>query len=344
MFINSPDAVKGNRVEKCDMSKAAFQAEENGCIDMTGSEDEILAGMRELITMLPLNNESDVYTEECEDDLNRACDALVNCKGDTAIALSQISDNGLFYEIKEKYVPYVVEPSVGVDRMFLALLNDSYDEEVINVALIGKPNVGKSSLISVVSQAKPIVGDYHFTTIIPVLGVVSMGPEKSFVMADIPGIIEGASEGLGLGHDFLRHIERTRIIIHVVDVSGSEGRNPIEDFEKIKPYMKDFRRNDFKTDIHMSGRPQGWRFTRENVPIIEEILGIEDTLEKHEAKIKENMADPLKKSNMQDKAFDGLRLGFTKAGTRPKMDLSRLAIHSAKIYDPDDDWKNNSED
>ena len=96
---------------------------------------------------------------------------------------------------------------------------------------------------------------------------------------------------------------------------GLNQKIPDEDFEKIKPYMKDFRRNDFKTDIHMSGRPQGWRFTRENVPIIEEILGIEDTLEKHEAKIKENMADPLKKSNMQDKAFDGLRLGFTKAGT-----------------------------
>ncbi|MDO5827486.1 MAG: hypothetical protein Q4Q19_04425 [Methanobrevibacter sp.] len=125
---------------------------------------------------------------------------------------------------------------------------------------------------------------------------------------------------------------------------GLNQKIPDEDFEKIKPYMKDFRRNDFKTDIHMSGRPQGWRFTRENVPIIEEILGIEDTLEKHEAKIKENMADPIKKSNMQDKAFDGLKLGFTKAGTRPKMDLSRLAIHSAKIYDPDDDWKNNSED
>lgn len=102
-----------------------------------------------------------------------------------------------------------------------------------DVGLIGFPNVGKSSLISVVSEAKPIVADYHFTTLIPVPGVVRMGPENSFVIADIPGIIEGASEGVGLGHEFLRHIERCRLLVHIVDVSGSEGRNPKEDFEAI---------------------------------------------------------------------------------------------------------------
>ena len=90
MFINSPDAVKGNRADKCDMSKAAFQAEENGCIDMTGSEDEIIAGMRELISMLPLNNESDVYTDECEDDLNRVCENLSAMKGDPRFVLSEM--------------------------------------------------------------------------------------------------------------------------------------------------------------------------------------------------------------------------------------------------------------
>lgn len=102
-----------------------------------------------------------------------------------------------------------------------------------DVGLIGFPNVGKSTLVSVVSEAKPIIADYHFTTITPVLGVVRMGPESSFVMADIPGLIEGAGEGAGLGHQFLRHVERCRMLIHVVDVAGSEGRNPKEDFETI---------------------------------------------------------------------------------------------------------------
>ncbi len=111
---------------------------------------------------------------------------------------------------------------------------------IADVGLLGFPNVGKSSLISVVSEAKPIVGDYHFTTIIPVLGVVRMGPEKSFVMADIPGLIEGASDGVGLGHEFLRHVERCRMLIHIVDVAGSEGRNPIDDFEAINSELEKF--------------------------------------------------------------------------------------------------------
>ncbi len=109
-----------------------------------------------------------------------------------------------------------------------------------DVGLLGFPNVGKSSFISVVSQAKPIIADYHFTTITPVLGVVSMGEGSSFVIADIPGLIEGASEGIGLGHEFLRHVERCRMLLHIVDVSGSEGRDPIEDFEKINLELERF--------------------------------------------------------------------------------------------------------
>lgn len=109
-----------------------------------------------------------------------------------------------------------------------------------DVGLVGYPSVGKSSLISVVSQAKPKIGDYHFTTIIPNLGVVNMGEGNSFVIADIPGLIEGASEGIGLGHQFLRHVERCRLLIHIVDVSGCEGRNPIEDFEKINEELLKF--------------------------------------------------------------------------------------------------------
>lgn len=109
-----------------------------------------------------------------------------------------------------------------------------------DVGLLGFPNVGKSSFISVVSEAKPIVADYHFTTITPVLGVVSRGEGNSFVIADIPGLIEGASEGVGLGHEFLRHVERCRMLLHIVDVSGSEGRDPIEDFEKINLELERF--------------------------------------------------------------------------------------------------------
>ena len=109
-----------------------------------------------------------------------------------------------------------------------------------DVGLIGFPNVGKSTFISVVSQAKPIIANYHFTTLTPVLGVVSLGEGSSFVMADIPGLIEGASDGVGLGHEFLKHVERCRLLVHIIDAAGSEGRDPIEDFEKINEELVKF--------------------------------------------------------------------------------------------------------
>jgi len=120
---------------------------------------------------------------------------------------------------------------------------------IADVGLVGYPNVGKSTLISVVSAAKPKIANYHFTTLTPVLGVVRVDEEKSFVMADIPGLIEGAGDGVGLGHEFLRHVERCRLIVHVVDVSGIEGRDPCEDFDIINAELAKFNEE-------LSERPQ----------------------------------------------------------------------------------------
>lgn len=134
-----------------------------------------------------------------------------------------------------------------------------------DVGLVGFPSVGKSTLLSVVSAAKPKIGAYHFTTITPNLGVVDVGDGRSFVMADLPGLIEGAHEGIGLGHEFLRHVERTRIIIHVVDMSGSEGRDPFDDWLKINDELKQY-------NAALAERPQIVAANKMDMPESEENL------------------------------------------------------------------------
>ena len=120
---------------------------------------------------------------------------------------------------------------------------------IADVGLIGFPNVGKSTLLSRTTNAKPKIANYHFTTLVPNLGVVDLGENKGFVMADIPGIIEGAADGVGLGLEFLRHIERTRVLVHVVDAASTEGRDPINDIEAINAELKNYA-------IDLSDRPQ----------------------------------------------------------------------------------------
>jgi GTP-binding protein len=136
-----------------------------------------------------------------------------------------------------------------------------------DVGLVGFPSVGKSTLLSVVSAAKPKIAAYHFTTLSPNLGVVDVGDMRSFVMADLPGLIEGAHEGAGLGHQFLRHIERTRVIVHVIDMAGSEDRDPFQDYEQINHELKEY-------NFRLEQRPQIVVANKMDIPEAEENLTI----------------------------------------------------------------------
>ncbi len=200
-----------------------------------------------------------------------------------------------------------------------------------DVGLVGYPNVGKSTLISVVSAAKPKIANYHFTTLTPVLGVVRTGEEKSFVMADIPGLIEGAGDGVGLGHEFLRHVERCRLIVHVVDVSGIEGRDPKSDFEIINKELAKFNEElalrpqivaanksdmaseeqiaDFRCYIEEQGIPFfciSAATTKGTTELVNKITEVLETL----PPIKEYEAEPIPQAELDEMAGAGKQFGI----------------------------------
>ena len=167
-------------------------------------------------------------------------------------------------------------------RLELKLLAD--------VGLVGFPSVGKSTLLSVVSSARPKIGAYHFTTITPNLGVVKTADDRSFVMADLPGLIEGASQGVGLGHQFLRHIERTKVIVHMIDMSGMEGRDPFEDYTTINRELESY-------NLRLLERPQ---------VVVANKMDMPDAAE-HLEEFKKKVGDYVKVFPISALAQDGLR-------------------------------------
>lgn len=158
------------------------------------------------------------------------CDSYVICKGGRG------GWGNHHFATPTRQIPRFAKPGlVGEEKEIILEL-----KMIADVGLIGFPNVGKSSILSMISSARPKIADYHFTTLAPNIGVVSVGDERGFVAADIPGLIEGAADGIGLGHSFLRHVDRCRLLLHVVDVSGSEGRDPIDDIIAINAELEKY--------------------------------------------------------------------------------------------------------
>lgn len=181
----------------------------------------------------------DVETNKIMADLSHPNETYVVCKGGKG------GKGNAKFATPTRQAPSFAEPGMPGEERWVSLEL----KLLADVGLVGFPNVGKSTMLSMVSKARPKIANYHFTTLKPNLGVVSLPGLQSFVMADIPGIIEGAAEGVGLGLDFLRHIERTRVLIHVVDISGVEGRDPVEDFKRINEELK-------KYSVKLWDRPQ----------------------------------------------------------------------------------------
>ena len=172
----------------------------------------------------------DVETNKVMADLSHRDDTYTICRGGKG------GKGNCKFCTPTRQAPTFAEPGMPGEERWVALEL----KLLADVGLLGFPNVGKSTLLSVVTKAKPKIANYHFTTLKPNLGVVAVPGIEPFVMADVPGIIEGASEGVGLGLDFLRHIERTRLLIHVVDISGVEGRDAVEDFKRINEELKNY--------------------------------------------------------------------------------------------------------
>jgi len=164
---------------------------------------------------------------------------------------------------------------------------------IADVGLVGFPSVGKSTLLSVVSAAKPKVAAYHFTTIAPNLGVVDTGDQRSFVMADLPGLIEGASQGVGLGHQFLRNVERTRVIVHVIDMAGTEGRDPYEDYIKINEELAAYDKKLLTRPQIIAANKMDMPGSEENLAGFKENLGEEVPIYKISAVTKDGLRDLL---------------------------------------------------
>lgn len=181
----------------------------------------------------------DAETNKIMADLSHAGDTFVVAKG------GRNGKGNSKFATSTRQAPNFAEPGMPGEERYIELEL----KLLADVGLLGFPNVGKSTLLSVVTKAQPKIANYHFTTLKPNLGVVDMPGVPGFVIADIPGIIEGAAEGVGLGLDFLRHIERTRLLIHVVDISGIEGRDPFEDFLKINEELR-------KYSVKLWDRPQ----------------------------------------------------------------------------------------
>lgn len=211
----------------------------------------------------------DAETGRVMADLVEDCQEFVVCNGGRG------GRGNSRFATPTRQAPKFAEPGMPGEERWITLEL----KLLADVGLIGFPNVGKSTILSMVTGAKPKIANYHFTTLTPNLGVVDMQGVKSFVLADIPGLIEGAHEGVGLGIDFLRHVERTKVLIHVIDASGIEGRDPIDDFYKINEELKSYSEK-------LSKKPQVVVANKCDIPGSEEnVEKLKKELEKYDIKV-----------------------------------------------------------